>query len=151
MAGRKRTKRYGLEGIVDNGGFLHLSDDELMNDNDSDRDSDFDLSGSEFESDDSSSHLQPGTASASQNTVSSTRCAASNESMLELSSNSDDDDNNPSTSNETNLVDYQNWKSVEQSYTSPSDVIFFWAKWYKQFCKSQQRFIASTIFLFVYN
>ena len=24
MAGRKRTKRYGLEGIVDNGGFLHL-------------------------------------------------------------------------------------------------------------------------------
>ena len=106
---------------------VDLSEDELMDDNDSDGESYF--SDSEFENDPNTlGHLQlAATANTSHDYVQSAgntsnisaTDATRNESMLELFSSNNDSD----TASASNFADH-NWKSVETSYTSPSDIDF---------------------------
>ena len=126
MATRKRTKKYELSELVDNFGLVDLSEDEFIIDNDSDRESYF--SDSEFETETiTNAHLQSATANNNPSAVQSAGStsnfsnsdATRNESMLELSSSDDDSDTAPVS----NFVDH-NWKAVEATYMSPSDISF---------------------------
>ena len=98
-----------------------------MDDNGLDRESYF--SDSEFENNTNTiAHLQSAaTANTSHDSVQSagntsnisTTNAIGNESMMELFSSNDDSD----TASTSNFADH-NWKSVEPSHTSPSDINF---------------------------
>ena len=98
-----------------------------MDDDGSDRESYF--SNPEFENDPNTiAHLQSAaTANTSHDSVQSagntsdisTTDATRNESMMELFSSNNDSD----TASTFNFADY-NWKSVEPTYTSPSDINF---------------------------
>ena len=113
--------------MVENFQLVDLSEDDLIDDNDSDGESYF--SDSEFENDTNTvAHLQSAaTANTSHDSVQSagntsdisTTDATRNESMLELFSSDDDSD----TASSFNFADH-NWKSVEPTYTSPSDINF---------------------------
>ena len=97
--------------MLENIKLAELSEDELMNDNRSYWESYF--SDSEFEND-------PNTVQSAGNTSNiSTTDATRNESMMELFSSNDDSD----IASTSNFVDH-NWKSVETTYTSPSDINF---------------------------
>ena len=127
MATRKRTKKYYLSNLVQNFILVNLSEEEPIDDNGSDRESYF--SDSEFENDTNTvAHLQStATANTSHDSVQSagntsdisTTDATRNESMLELFSSNNDSD----TASASNFADH-NWKSVEPTYTSPSDIDF---------------------------
>ena len=127
MATRKRTKKYYLSDLVENFKLVDLSEEEPKDDNGSDRESYF--SDSEFKNDANTVvHLQStATANTSHDSVQSagntsdisTTDATRNESMLELFSSNDDSD----TASASNFADH-NWKSVEPTYTSPSDINF---------------------------
>ena len=129
MATRKRTKNYYLSDLLDSFQLVDLSEDELIDDNDSDRESYF--SDSEIENDTNTVALwqSAATANTSHGSVQSagntsdasisTTDATRNESLLELLSSDDDSD----TASASNIADH-NWKSVEPTYTSPSDINF---------------------------
>ena len=127
MATRKRTKKYYLSDLLDSFQLVDLSEDELIDDNDSDRESY--CNDSEIEDDTNTVALwqSAATANTSHDSVQSagntsnilTTDATRNESMLELFSSDDDSD----TASASNFADH-NWKSVEPTYTSPSDINF---------------------------
>ena len=127
MATRKRTKKYYLSDLVENFKLVDLSEEEPIDDNGSDRESYF--SDSEFENDTSTVAYLQSTAiantshdsvqSAGNTSDISTTDATRNESMLELFSSDDDSD----SASASNFADH-NWKSVEPTYSSPSDINF---------------------------
>ena len=104
---------------------VDLSEEEPIDDNGSDRESYF--SDSEFENDTNTGAYLQSTAiantshdsvqSAGNTSDISTTDATRNESMLELFSSDDDSD----TASASNFADH-NWKSVEPTYTSPSEI-----------------------------
>ena len=127
MATKKRTKKYYLSDLLDSFQLVDLSGDELIDDNGSDRESY--CNDSEIEDDTNTVALwqSAATANTSHDSVQSagntsdisTTDATRNESMLELFSSDDDSD----TASASNFADH-NWKSVEPTYTSPSDIDF---------------------------